>query len=106
MLAVQAERLAHLLDLVDEAVELPQRRVVGLVAVVRAELVVVVVLDTRGRQVAVERLEVLVGGARPAVQQQHLDARLLPTRLVQTRNGPFGVSTGIIRTPPELPGDF
>ena len=43
-----------------------------------------------------------MGGAGPAVQQQQLDRGLLPTRLVQTRNVPFGVSTGIIRTPPEL----
>jgi hypothetical protein len=27
---------------------------------------------------------------------------LFPIRLVHTRNRPFGVSTGIIRTPPEI----
>jgi hypothetical protein len=42
---VEPEREAHLLDLADEPVDRPQRRVVGLVAVVGAELVVVVVLD-------------------------------------------------------------
>jgi hypothetical protein len=34
-------------------------------------------------------------------QQQQLDARTVPIRLVRTRNRPFGVFTGIIRTPPE-----
>jgi hypothetical protein len=46
---VQAEGGADLLHLVHEAVDLPQIGVVGLVTVVRAELVVVVILDTRGR---------------------------------------------------------
>ena len=67
---VQPERPADLLDLVDEPVELPQRRLVRLVAVARAELVVVVVLDPGRGEVAVAGLEVLVGRARPAVEQQ------------------------------------
>ena len=49
VLAVQAQRLADLLHLVDEAVKLPQRRLVGLVAEPGAELVVVVVLDPGAR---------------------------------------------------------
>ena len=48
VVGVEAERLAHLLDLVDEPVDLPQRRLVRLVAVRRSELVVVVVLDAGG----------------------------------------------------------
>jgi hypothetical protein len=39
--AVQAQGLPDLLDLVDEAIKLPQRRIVGLVADPGAELVVV-----------------------------------------------------------------
>ena len=70
VLPVQPQRLADLLHLVDEARQLPQVRLVRLVAAEGAELVVVVVLDPRRRQIAVEGLEVLVGRARPAVQQQ------------------------------------
>ena len=62
---VEAERLPHLLDLVDEARQLQQSSgIVRLVAVGRAELVVVVVLDAGAGEVAVERLEVLVGRPR------------------------------------------
>ncbi len=51
--AVEAEGDSNLLDFVDEPVEVPQRRVVGLVAPERAELVVVVVLDAlAGNQVS------------------------------------------------------
>ena len=97
---VQPEREADLLDLVDEAVQVPQGRIVRLVAVRRAELVVVVVLDAGAGQVAVARLEVLVRRARPAVQEQHPHRGLLPIRFTHTRYGPFGVSMPIIREPP------
>ena len=43
---VEAEGDAYLLDLVDEPVDLPEIGFVGLVAVERSELIVVVVLDT------------------------------------------------------------
>src|SRR5215211_635093 len=49
---------------------LPQVRLVWLVTVEGAKLVVVIVLDPRRRQIAVEGLKVLVGRARSAVQQQ------------------------------------
>ena len=74
---VQPERLADLLHLVDEAVQLPQRRLVRLVAVTGAELVVVVVLDPRAGQVAVARLQVLVRRPGPAVQEQHPQPRVV-----------------------------
>ena len=74
---IQPECLADLLHLVDEPVQVPQRRLVRLVAEPGAELVVVVVLDPRGGQVAVTRLEVLVGRSRPAVQQQHPQVRMV-----------------------------
>src|SRR5262249_58738654 len=70
---VQPERLANLLHFIDEAGQLPEARLVRLVAVGRSELIVVVVLDSGARQVAVERLEILMGGRRAAVQQQYLD---------------------------------
>ena len=70
---LEAEGDAHLLDLVDEAVEVPQRRVVGLRAVGAAELVVVDDLDAGLRQERVEALEVLVADARPAVQDEQRD---------------------------------
>src|SRR5215831_9320876 len=71
VVAVQPQRLADLLDLVHEPVKLPQRRLVGLVAETRAELVVVVVLHPGRGQEAVAGLQVLVGGSGPAVQQEH-----------------------------------
>src|SRR5437762_10664683 len=58
---VQPERPADLLHLIDEAAHLPQRRLVRLVAEARPELVVVVVLDPCRGQIAVARLQVLVG---------------------------------------------
>ena len=69
----ETERPPHLFDLVDEPVELPQRRVVGLIAETRPELVVVVVLHPGRRKEAVAGLQVLVGSARPAVEQEHLE---------------------------------
>jgi len=54
VVAVQTQRFARLLDLVDEVLDGPQIRVVGLVAVIRVELMLVDVLDTLGRQVTGE----------------------------------------------------
>ena len=70
---VQPECPADLLDFVHEAVKVPQRRLGGLVTATRAELVVVVILHAGGRQVAVAGLQVLMGCAGPAVQQQHFE---------------------------------
>ena len=56
---VQAQGNSHLLDLIDEAVEIPQRRVGGLVTSVRPELVVLDHLDARGDETGGEALEVL-----------------------------------------------
>src|SRR6185312_5330160 len=64
-------------DLADEPVQVPQRRLLGLVAEPGPELVVVVVLDARVRQEAVARLQVLVRGARAAVQEEHPQARVV-----------------------------
>ena len=74
ILLAQPEGAADLVDLVHVTVELPQRRLIGLIAEPRPELVVVVVLDPRRRKVAVAGFEVLVSGPRPAVQQQHLES--------------------------------
>ena len=71
--AVEPERHAHLLDLVNETREVPQRRVVGLVAAEGTELVVVVVLDAHTGEPRVEGLVELVGRARATVQEQHLE---------------------------------
>src|SRR5579859_6575539 len=60
-----------LLHLVHEPIQVPQRRLVRLIAEPGAELVVVVILDPGGGQVAVARLEVLMCRSRPAVQQQY-----------------------------------
>src|SRR5262249_43774912 len=101
---VESERLSHLLDLFDESREIPQRRVVWLVAVGGAELIVVVVLDAGGGEIASEALEVLVRGRGPAVQQQNFhagtvadalrpDAKLAPWR--PDGNHPNAAADGI-----------
>src|SRR5580704_9071879 len=78
---IEPERLADLLHLVDEAVEVPQRRLVRLIAETGAKLVVVVVLNARRGKVAVARLQVLMGRARPAVQEQHPQAGIVASPL-------------------------
>jgi hypothetical protein len=65
-----------------------------------AELVVIVVFDAGAGEITIERFEVLMRRARSSMQKQHLDAGVLPTRLVQTWKAPFGVCMGIIFTPP------
>ena len=74
---VEPERPADLLHLVDEAVQVPQRRLLRLVAKTGPELVVVVVLDPRAGQVTVAGLQVLVRRPRPAVQEQHPQPRVV-----------------------------
>src|SRR5436309_2605470 len=72
VILVETQRLADLLDLVHEARQFPEIRILGLVAVVGAELVVVVVLDTRSGKVAVERLQILVREPGSPMQKEHL----------------------------------
>jgi hypothetical protein len=99
---IESESPADLLDLIDEPVSLPQRRVGGMVAAERSELVVVVVLDTGGRKTGVEALNSSLVAPGPPCSRRTFTAGLLPTRLVQTRNSPAGVLTGTIREPPEM----
>ena len=104
---VHAEGLADLLDLADEPVQVPQRRLLGLVAEPGPELVVVVVLDARVRQEAVARLQVLVRGARAAVQQEHLQAGVVADPLgPDAERALGGVSPGSSgrRRPARRPG--
>ena len=77
VVALEPQCLAHLLDLVDEAGGLPELRRLGLIAVMGAELVVVVVLDARTREVAVERFQVFVGEAGSAMEEEQLDSRVV-----------------------------
>ena len=82
---VQAECDTDLLHLVDEPVELPELRLVGLVAVERAELVVVVVLDARppaGTQSQGSKYSWVAAG--PPCRSRSFAVGLLPNRLVQT----------------------
>ena len=85
---VQPERGTDLLHLVDEAVQLPQGWVTGVVAETRPELVVVVVLHPRRGQVAVAGLQVLMGRPGPAVQEQHLQAGVIADPLHPHPVGP------------------
>ena len=86
---VESKGDTHLLDLVDEAVELPEVGVIRLVAVERAKLIVVVVLDTCRRKVGVGRLEVLVGRGRAAVQKQQLRGGVVAEALGPDMELPF-----------------
>jgi hypothetical protein len=74
---LQAEGPPHLFDLIDEAVKLPQRVVVRPVAECGAELIVVVVLNPRRREEAVASFQIFMGGARPAVEQEHAQLRVV-----------------------------
>ena len=69
--------------------QFPQVRLVGLIAIGRTELIVVVVLDFGGGKVAVERFEILVGSAWPAMEQKYLDLRVVSHPLGPNAKGPL-----------------
>src|ERR1700680_1059152 len=81
VVGVEAKSGAYLLDLVDEAVDLPEVGVVGLIAVERSELIVVVVLDARRWKEAVAGLEVLMGRGGTTVQEEQLRGRVVADAL-------------------------
>src|SRR5215510_14539968 len=70
---LETEGHAHLLDLFAKAIDRPERGIVGLIRVVRPELVVIEELDPVLRQEVFEAFEVLVCEAWSAVQRQDLD---------------------------------
>src|SRR5450759_557467 len=90
VVAVQAERHAYLLDLIDESLDLPQVGVIRLVAVRGAQMVVVEVLNACRREIAVASLPVLVGRGWPAVQEQHLGLRVVADTLGPDLKVAFG----------------
>ena len=67
VVTIQVECLADLFDFVDEPVDLPKTRLLRLIAVKRAELIVVIILNAGGREETVENLQVLVRHTRAAV---------------------------------------
>src|SRR5439155_1150741 len=79
--AVQVQPVSHLFNLIDEPVDLPKVGIIWLVAVSGAQLVVVEILDTGRREIAVTSLPVLVSRSWPAVQQQHLCFRVVADTL-------------------------
>src|SRR6266550_7020103 len=81
VVAVQAKRIPYLLNLIDEPVDLPKVGIIGLVAIRRAQLVVIEVLDAGRWEIAVTGFPVLVSRGRPAVQQQHLGFRVVANTL-------------------------
>src|SRR5947209_19333601 len=89
VVAIQVQRLADLLHLLDEPGEFPEVGVIGLVAIRRPELVVVVALDAGVWQEAVERLEVLVRAAWTAVQEQEPLRRVVADSLRPDAKRPF-----------------
>ena len=87
---IKPECRAYLLHLINEARQFPKLGLIGLVAVVGAELIIIVVLDASGREVAVERLEILVGSAWPAVQDQYLHRGMIADSLGPHAEGASG----------------
>src|SRR2546421_4507884 len=81
VIATQGERIAYLLYLIYESLDIPQVDVVRLVAIRGAKLVVVVILNTGSREKAVASFPVLVRGRRPTMQQQHLHFRVVANSL-------------------------
>src|SRR5579864_3255877 len=77
VVAVQAESLAHLLYLIDESLDVPQVGIVRLIAVGRAQLVVVVVLDACLGEIGIASLPVLVSRGRPPMKQKDLGFRVI-----------------------------
>ncbi len=73
--AIESQGLAHLLHLIHKTLDLPEISVIGLAAVMRTQLIVEIELDSRLGQKTVQHLEILVGAARPAMEQQQLDVR-------------------------------
>src|SRR5215204_6037294 len=78
---IEAEGTADLLDLVDEPRDGPEVSIIRLVAVLRPELVVQVVLDAGAREVVGEPFEVLVCRAWAAVEEQELRSRVIADSL-------------------------
>ncbi len=58
-------------------------------------------MPARGNQVSKHSYSSLVAPGPPC-SSSTFRSGLVPTRLVQTRNSPPGVLTGIIRDPPEM----
>src|ERR1700691_5338457 len=78
---VQSECETNLFNLVYKAREFPQIVKIGLVDVIRTQLVIVVVLDAGGGKIGIACFEVLMRATRPAVQQQQFDTRVVADAL-------------------------
>ena len=63
----EAQGATDWIDLINEALEVPQRRITRIVTATRPQPIVVVVLDPRARQATVERVEAVVCRARATV---------------------------------------
>src|SRR5262245_9265379 len=70
---LEAQPAPDLLDLLAEAIDRPEARILRLVRIVRTQLVVVEELDSPLRQEVLEALEVLVRAPGAAVERQELD---------------------------------
>ena len=79
--------------------QVPQGGIVRLIAEVRPELIVVVVLDAGTRKVAVEHLVDFVRHVRTTVEQQHFDLGVVADALGPNLENPLGVVTRISVTP-------
>src|ERR1700685_1354661 len=75
------ESTANLLDLVDEAAQIPHTGISRVLTAARSQLVVVVILHTGGRKETVHGLKEVVRPARAAVQQQHLQSGIVADSL-------------------------
>src|SRR4029078_12383409 len=78
---IEAKCFPNLFYFFDKARNLPQIRIVGLLAMRRSELIVEVVLYTGIGEITVECFEVFVRAAGPTVQEKKLDARIVADAL-------------------------
>src|ERR1700722_8278200 len=74
---VQPQRLSHLLYLLYEMVRRPQAAVIGLVTVIRVQLVIINEFDALLRQKILETFECLMRPAGTAMQQQYFDPGII-----------------------------
>ena len=95
---VQPQRLPHLLYLFHKMLRRPQTAVIGLIAIVGLQLIILDELYPLLRQKILKRLEEFMRATRSPMQQQDLDPRIIAESLGPYMKFPLGVviSTNLI----------
>jgi hypothetical protein len=84
---IQAECDPHLLDLTHKSLDVPECRILGVVAISRTELVVVIVFDAGTGKIAVGRFKVFVCRTGTPVQEKDFEGRIIPDALGPNMEG-------------------